>query len=250
MVAVFKDKNNRCVLRTRLSEKHSTFITVNDCQRVISTLPNREFNKKYRLTEESPLAAILTWTRSTIPLTLAVQKEMQMVIAIYKNKIVAKAETVDELGELKEGAVVLAGTDDLQGKDMKALIKIYNTTLAKDDKVKVMPGVEGDLNAAIAKTWEALENFELPEKAAAGEKKARTPRQSKVYDRTDKVLAEGEKMPTQAKVILSVLAQEGPLAKEALVAALDGKIETKQPIERIVSFYQKRLVDEGYITMS
>ena len=252
MIAVFKDKNNHCVMRTRLSEKNSTFITVDGSERILSHLPNREFNKKYRMVETSPLSAIITWMQSTIPVTLAVKKEIQMVIAILKNKIVAKAETVDELGELKDGTVVIAGVDDLQGKDMKALIKLYNTTLAPADRVKVMPGVEGDLNLAMAKTFEALENFSIPEKTpkAKSEKKAST-RQSKTYERTDKALVEGVTMPEQAKVILTVLAQnEGPMSKEALVAALDGKLTTKQPIERIIAFYQKRLVEDGYITMA
>lgn len=66
-----------------------------------------------------------------------------------------------------------------------------------------------------------------------------------------KNVAEGEKLAPQARVIVNVLSdhKEG-LTREALSKALDGKLVTRQPIGRIVTYYQKMLVERGYITIT
>lgn len=64
---------------------------------------------------------------------------------------------------------------------------------------------------------------------------------------------EDEKMAPQAKVICDVLVNtvgvNKPLERQALIKALDGKLETRQDIGRIVSFYQNRLVEAGLIAI-
>jgi len=57
------------------------------------------------------------------------------------------------------------------------------------------------------------------------------------------------KLPPQAKGILNILkaAKKKGLSRENLVAAMDGVIETRQPLGRILSYYQKKLVECGAV---
>ncbi len=72
-----------------------------------------------------------------------------------------------------------------------------------------------------------------------------------------KALPEGEeKLPHQATVILKTLRDLGAdefHTRETLVAELDkqdgdrpNKLNARQPVERVVGFYQKRLLEGGY----
>ena len=64
--------------------------------------------------------------------------------------------------------------------------------------------------------------------------------------------ADNEKMPKQCQQILEVLAKAPgkALNREALLKAMTPIIETRQPIERILGFYQSRLVSGGYIKIA
>jgi hypothetical protein len=65
-----------------------------------------------------------------------------------------------------------------------------------------------------------------------------------------KPVAEGEKLAPQARVIVNVLSEhKNGLTREDLNKSLDGKLQTRQPIGRIVTYYQKLLVERGYITI-
>lgn len=79
-----------------------------------------------------------------------------------------------------------------------------------------------------------------------------------------KTLPTGEqKLPPQAVIVLKTLEALGAdgddqkfVARDDLVKELDkvdgdrpNKLNARQPVERVVMFYQKRLVDEGYIEM-
>jgi hypothetical protein len=74
--------------------------------------------------------------------------------------------------------------------------------------------------------------------------------------------ATGEiKLPPQAVIILKTLETLGGednamVTRDALVAELDkvdgdrpNKLNARQPVERVVMFYQKRLVTEGFIEL-
>lgn len=74
--------------------------------------------------------------------------------------------------------------------------------------------------------------------------------------------AEGDvKLPPQAVVVLKTLEALGGednafVTRDSLVAELDkvdgdrpNKLNARQPVERVVMFYQKRLVDEGFIEL-
>jgi len=60
-----------------------------------------------------------------------------------------------------------------------------------------------------------------------------------------------EVVPEQAQVILGVIHDSagGQITRGDLIKALDGKLETKQDIARVVSFYRGPLVSEGFITI-
>lgn len=79
-----------------------------------------------------------------------------------------------------------------------------------------------------------------------------------------KALPTGEqKLPPQAVIVLKTLQALGAdgedqkfVTRDSLVAELDkvdgdrpNKLNARQPVERVVMFYQKRLVDEGYIDL-
>ena len=64
-------------------------------------------------------------------------------------------------------------------------------------------------------------------------------------------LTEDDKLPKQMKVLYDVLAGagKGGLSKEDWVKELKGKIETRQPIERIIGYYQSRMESAGMIVI-
>lgn len=58
------------------------------------------------------------------------------------------------------------------------------------------------------------------------------------------------KLAPQARVIVNVLSEhKDGLTREDLCKALDGKLVTRQPIGRIVTYYQKLLTEQGYVTI-
>ena len=68
---------------------------------------------------------------------------------------------------------------------------------------------------------------------------------------------EGEKLPPQAVTILKELEAFGKdkiVSRDDLVAALDveadgkpNKLNARQPVDRVIAFYQKRLAEEGFL---
>lgn len=59
---------------------------------------------------------------------------------------------------------------------------------------------------------------------------------------------EDTKLPKQALAILAVLQKKGgTLEYPKLIAALEGQIETQQPVAKIWSFYRNRLEEEGFV---
>lgn len=59
------------------------------------------------------------------------------------------------------------------------------------------------------------------------------------------------KLPPQAQGIVNILKEAGKkgLSRAEIVEAMTGVIETRQPVGRILTYYQKRLVEEGCITI-
>lgn len=181
MIQVYKDHNNSCVLATRRDDKRTTAITVDkgSMTRTLRVFSNRDFDKRFRVINYSPISAINVWIDSTIPMTSAVRREIQMVVAIFRNKVVAKADSLEELGEVNAKAVIVDGMESLEGKTMKELVKLYNATTT--EKVKSVPGAEGDINVAAQTVLDALDNAPVVEKKTkpkkeGGRKNSRIPK--------------------------------------------------------------------------
>jgi len=64
-------------------------------------------------------------------------------------------------------------------------------------------------------------------------------------------LTEDDKLPKQAKVLYDVLAEAGKagLERDAFATACEGKLETRQPISRIIGYYQAKLETMGAISI-
>jgi hypothetical protein len=89
-----------------------------------------------------------------------------------------------------------------------------------------------------------------PAAAPAGEKG-----QADVFVRCMKdglAVSPAKRVAPQAQVILNTIEAAGDagLTREQLVKNLTGVIVTRQPVGRIVTYYQKSLVDGGLITLA
>lgn len=64
-------------------------------------------------------------------------------------------------------------------------------------------------------------------------------------------LTEDDKLPKQAKVLYDVLAEAGKkgLNRDAFAKACEGKLETRQPVSRIIGYYQAKLETMGAISI-
>lgn len=66
-------------------------------------------------------------------------------------------------------------------------------------------------------------------------------------------MKEGDRLPAQAQVILALLdkAKGKSLSQTEVISGLKGQgLKTVQTPKRIFTFYRKRLVDEGYISVT
>jgi hypothetical protein len=61
-----------------------------------------------------------------------------------------------------------------------------------------------------------------------------------------------KKLPPQAQVIVNAIEAAGDsgIRREELVKNLTGVLQTRQPVGRIVSYYQKLIVEVGAVTVS
>lgn len=91
-----------------------------------------------------------------------------------------------------------------------------------------------------------------PDKVEQAEK-AREAKKVRAERDTFKYAAEPEsKLPPQAQGIVNILKEAGKkgLSRKDLVEAMEGTIETRQPIGRILTYYQKLLEESGAVVMS
>lgn len=61
-----------------------------------------------------------------------------------------------------------------------------------------------------------------------------------------------EKVAPQAKAIANIVAAAGTkgITREKLVKEMEGVVQTRQPQARILSYYQKTLVEKGFFTVT
>jgi hypothetical protein len=63
-----------------------------------------------------------------------------------------------------------------------------------------------------------------------------------------RAIADGEKLAPQAKAIYGVVAEMGgDFTRGELIAALEGKLATKQAPGNVLNFYMKKLLDSGLL---
>lgn len=58
-----------------------------------------------------------------------------------------------------------------------------------------------------------------------------------------------ETVPAQAQVILGLIHDAGSISRADLLSKLTKALDTKQPVERVLSFYRSPLVNGGFITI-
>lgn len=63
-------------------------------------------------------------------------------------------------------------------------------------------------------------------------------------------LAQGTRIAPQAQVIVNTIEAAGSITRENLEKACTGVLVTRQPVGRIISYYQKDLVAAGLITLT
>jgi len=70
---------------------------------------------------------------------------------------------------------------------------------------------------------------------------------------TDQIIAgkpADEKLPPQAREIVKAVRATHGVTLDRLATKLDGKLKTKQPVKRIISFYMPRLKKGGYLKVA
>jgi len=166
---VYKDATNIHVIFVRATPSFVFIIKMHRGKRRIVRISHAEFERDYKLTKRVAACVAENWLKGQIKMTSVVRKELEMRIAIFRKKIVAKIEKGQRVPtDMPEGSVIYT-RDDLEGKSMKQLVDIFNATVSKDERVKVLEGVEGDINLAQEQVWNALceaDVYVKPEKPA------------------------------------------------------------------------------------
>lgn len=65
-----------------------------------------------------------------------------------------------------------------------------------------------------------------------------------------RALSAEDKLATQARVIVETVHEVGAGSREALLEVLKDRVKTRQPIERILGYYQKTLETKGFIKVT
>jgi len=62
---------------------------------------------------------------------------------------------------------------------------------------------------------------------------------------------EGKKLSPQAQVIVNTLAagKNKKMARKQLIETLEGVLETRQPVGRVLAYYQPTLLSDGYVAI-
>ena len=84
------------------------------------------------------------------------------------------------------------------------------------------------------------------EVAAAPAPKTEKPKM-KLVIKPGRPLAAEDKLATQARVIVEAVHEVGAMPREQLLDVLKDRVKTRQPIERILGYYQKTLETKGFI---
>jgi hypothetical protein len=88
--------------------------------------------------------------------------------------------------------------------------------------------------------------------AVPAEERGKNDHFARVFDAAGKAVAPNGKIPPQAQVILNTLEAAGKdgISRQDLVKSLTGVLVTRQPVGRIVSYYQKLIQSVGAAKVS
>ena len=231
LVAVCLDRRNHIVLALKRTLRKTTAIVKKGSTRTIREFYNSDFDAEHKITRDarySPEKIAASWLQSQINVTEAVRKELEMIIAIKRGKVVAKYE--GEVPVLEEGVVAYDGLEELSTLTPKKLTGLYKNATGED------PTFDDKADLA-AKTWSALEAVTLEAAKERGTKEKR------VIARTYKFVKDAEKLPKQAQQILDIIKEKGEISRADLLVAMAEVVVTKQTQERILGFYEKTLKD-------
>lgn len=220
---VCKGKNQH-VLAVKRTQLRTTAIIFDHNVRKHRVFENTEFDRSYQIVGYPPEDAAKNWLNSTLKMTDRVREELEMIIEVKKNKVVAKYE------EAPEGATGVLVGDVLELAEncnsLKVLKAIHNNCVPADEKLKTF-GKTTTLADAASLTWAAMEAYEPPKKKekvpkVKGESK---PRAGKVdNDAVITVLVENPKRKGSASYDRFELYENGMTvaqAKEAGVKPAD-----------------------------
>ena len=84
-----------------------------------------------------------------------------------------------------------------------------------------------------------------------GEAKAKPKRRKvKVYSAGKSKPDDKAKLAPQARTIVQVVHENQPIDKKTLVDRLNKSVKTKQPVDRILAYYQNRLIADDFIKVA
>lgn len=88
----------------------------------------------------------------------------------------------------------------------------------------------------------------MPADAATEKAKRSTVRDNDVF-KFKRSLKKDETLSPQASLILSIIEKEGEITRADLVKRLEKELTTKQPAERVLSYYKTPMVNDGFIVV-
>lgn len=157
---VCSDRNGHIVLATRRTNKRTTAIVLERKVRKFRVIFNREFDAVYRIIAVNPEQVAAVWLRSQLKMTEQVKKELEMIIAVKANKVIAKYE--DGAAPVEEKGVKLFDSHEaLASLRLPGLTKVYNNCVVENEQIK---GFE-DIAVGCSETWDAMVEYEIPVKA-------------------------------------------------------------------------------------
>ena len=234
---VCSDTSGHLVLAIKRTNRRTTAILYKRGKRCIRIIPNREFDIDYKLTNITPEVLVNKWLTSNIKMTQEVKKELEMFVQVKGGKIVAKTDEKPEVADDK--IKVYAGVDDVA-----ALKPAGITTLNKAAGGEALTSTDKAENAQM--TWDNMVKFEIPTKV---EKAPKEKKEKVAVVKTYTFVTKAEKLPKQAQIILDLIEAAGTISRVDLLAAMVGKVETVQTLERILGFYEPRLIS-AYVSVS
>ena len=235
LLAVYKDLNNVTYLRVDRTKQDATFVVCKRWQVELITMDGEtadSLNLQIVKTADIQATARLLLRPVCDSVTITHRAKLALYNVLGTKEIQAMATT-----EVTEKFATVAATTKkpaVKKADSKPAVEEKKST-KKTAAVKTAPAKK--VAGKTAKTEAPAERKMRPSLVTF----KRLPNEKK-----------DEKLPKQALIILETVqkAKGSAIATDKLFAALEGKIDTAQPIPRIYAFYRKTLIDGGFIKVT